>query len=465
MARRHAPEGFNRLYVLESTPTGTGAAADHRFPLRARDIADFAAALAAHLGPAEGDGDAASNEVRAIARDLRRRAGACVLLAGPSQPPEVHALVHVLNVRLGNRGRTVNYIEAPERPLERGPDALRRLVEEMRAGRVEALVLLGGNPVYNAPADLDFAEALGRVPFSVRLGAYEDETSAHCLWHLPEAHPLETWGDARAFDGTATIQQPLIAPLYGGRSALEVVAALRGRPAPSGYDRVRAAWRARWGPDAFEERWRAALEKGVVPGTAAEPRDVRPVESFRDGRREADAPGLEVVFRPDPSVWDGRFAANAWLQELPRPISKLTWENPAVVGPATARRFGLSSGDVVELRRGGAAAFPEPRMRDLSHRRAGGAGAAPRGPFREPGASAGRRHGEGGCGLSARIDPGPGRPGRGRVRADHAVVPGARERGGGHTADRIHPILGRGSGGAGRRLRVRAWTRIRRRTT
>ncbi|HXG61718.1 MAG TPA: 4Fe-4S dicluster domain-containing protein [Planctomycetota bacterium] len=355
MARRHAPERFNRLYVLESTPTGTGAAADHRFPLRARDIAGFAAALAAQLGPAEGDGDAASNEVRAIARDLRRRAGACVLLAGPSQPPEVHALVHLLNVRLGNRGRTVNYIEAPERPFDRGPEALGRLVEEMRAGRVEVLVLLGGNPVYNAPADLDFAEALRRVPFSVRLGVYEDETSAHCLWHLPEAHPLETWGDARAFDGTATIQQPLISPLTGGRSALEVVAALRARPAPSGYDRVRAAWRARWGPDAFEERWRAALEKGVVPGTAAAPRDVRPREDFVPGVAARSGSGLEVVFRPDPSVWDGRFAANAWLQELPKPISKLTWENPAVVGPATAWRFGLSSGDVVELRRGGRA--------------------------------------------------------------------------------------------------------------
>lgn len=354
MSRRLDPDRFNRLYVLESTPTGTGAAADHRIPMRARDIAAFAAALAAYLGPAEGDGGAVpANAVRAIARDLRRRAGACLLLAGPSQPPEVHALVGALNVRLGNVGRTVRYIEAPERPAERGVGALRALVEEMRSGRVEALVILGGNPGYNAPADLGFAEALGRVPFSVRLGPYEDETSALCLWHIPETHPLEAWGDARAFDGTATIQQPLLAPLYGGRSAVEVVSALRVRPAPSGYDRVRAAWRARWGEDEFEERWRAALEKGVVPGTAAPGREVRLREELPSGRPGPEGDDLEVVFRPDPSVWDGRFAANAWLQELPRPISKMTWDNPAVIGPGTAARLGLSSGDVVELRHGG----------------------------------------------------------------------------------------------------------------
>ncbi|MFN3484950.1 MAG: hypothetical protein ACK44W_05645 [Planctomycetota bacterium] len=353
MSRRRDPGSFNRLYVLESTPTGTGAAADHRVSLRVRDIAAFVEALSAALGPAEGDGeDAPRNRVRAIARDLRRHAGACLLLAGPTLPPEIHALVHALNARLGNVGRTATFIEAPERPAERGIRALQALVEEMRAGRVEMLVLLGGNPVYNAPADLDFAGALANVPFSVHLGAYEDETSAACLWHLPEAHPLEAWGDARAFEGTATIQQPLIAPLYGGRSALEVVAALRVRPAPPGYERVRAVWRARWGPEGFEDRWRSALEKGVVPGTGAPRREVRLREDLPARQADPEEPGLEVVFRPDPSVWDGRFASNAWLQELPRPISKMTWDNPMIVGPATAARRGVSSGDVVELRRG-----------------------------------------------------------------------------------------------------------------
>jgi Fe-S-cluster-containing dehydrogenase component len=233
-----------------------------------------------------------------------------------------------------------------ERP-ESQFDSLRSLVEDVNAGRVEALLILGGNPVYTAPADLNFAAALQRVPLRVHLSLYQDETSRRCHWHLPEAHFLEAWGDARAYDGTATIQQPLIAPLYeGARTACEVLAGLSDGPGRSAYEMVRATWRGFWEKGGrsgdFESFWKHAVHDGVVPNTAREARNVRPVGNWPAAQAAAEpAPGLVAVFRTDPTLFDGRFANNGWLQELPRPLTHLTWDNAALMSPATARRLGL----------------------------------------------------------------------------------------------------------------------------
>jgi molybdopterin-containing oxidoreductase family iron-sulfur binding subunit len=265
----------------------------------------------------------------------------------------VHALTHALNQALGNVGATVVYTEPPElEPLEQAR-SIELLVEEMRAGDVELLVVLGANPCYDAPADLEFTAALGNVPLRVHMGLYVDETAGQCHWHTPEAHFLEAWGDARSADGTLSLVQPLIAPLYGARSAIELAAILAGRPGRSGYELVREHWSARLpDPDGvgFERAWRRALHDGLVRGTAFPARSVVASANAIDVRPLAEArEGLAFLFRPDPGVWDGRYASNGWLQECPRPLSKLVWDNAALLGAATAQRLGLADGDVVRL--------------------------------------------------------------------------------------------------------------------
>jgi MoCo/4Fe-4S cofactor protein with predicted Tat translocation signal len=358
--RRVSPR-MNRLYVVETTPSITGAVADHRLTLRPAEVEEFARALAAALGLVA-DGEAARLSPEAarwlpvLARDLLAHRGACLVLAGLQQPPMVHTLTHAMNDALGNVGRTVDYIE----PIEVDPvvhgDSLRALVQDMDAGRVEVLIIIGGNPTYTAPADLQFAGRLARVPFSVHLSPYDDETSKLCSWHIPQAHELESWGDARAYDGTASIIQPLIAPLYGGRTAHELIAALQGQPSSSGYEIVRAFWKAQLGTSDFEQAWRTALTTGVIAGTARPARQVRLrrdlLASLSPGRSApaGAADQLEIAFLPDYTVWDGRFANIAWLQELPKPLTTLTWDNAALIAQATAEQLQLRDEDVVDLR-------------------------------------------------------------------------------------------------------------------
>lgn len=355
--------GMNRLYAVESTPSNTGSMADHRLPLRAADVEGFAGAVAERFGirtGARGSSEAYQKHTQwidALVDDLERHRGASLIIAGETQPPSVHALAHALNHALGNAGRTVVYTDPVEANPVKQTESLRELVEEMQAGRVEFLLILSGNPVFTAPADLDFAGGLEKVRFRAHLSLYEDETSELCHWHLPEAHTLETWSDTRAFDGTASIIQPLIAPLYGGKSAHEVISALLGQPGRSGYDIVREYWQNRTGTGNFEEVWQRALHDGVLPGTALAPRqfslraELRPGSRAATGERAASEAerGLEIVFRPDPTIHDGRFANNGWLQELPKPLTKLTWDNAALFSPASAERLGLENGDVVEL--------------------------------------------------------------------------------------------------------------------
>src|SRR5262249_28132186 len=221
--------------------------------------------------------------------------------------------------------------------------SLGALVEDMTAGRVELLLILGGNPAYTAPADVDLATSLAKVPFSVHLGLYNDETSVLCQWHIPEAHELESWGDARAYDGTVSLLQPLIAPLYNGKSAYELLAMLLEQPERSGGDIVREYWRSQYQGADFASFWRTALHNGFIAETAFPPQEVQLQTAWlADAAVPAEtAPGLELLFQPDPTVWDGRFANNGWLQELPKPITKLTWDNAALLSPGTAAKLGL----------------------------------------------------------------------------------------------------------------------------
>jgi molybdopterin-containing oxidoreductase family iron-sulfur binding subunit len=225
-------------------------------------------------------------------------------------------------------------------------ESLRQLTADMQAGAVTTLLILGGNPVYTAPADVPFAAALNKVPFRAHLSLYADETSALCHWHLPEAHYLEGWSDARAYDGTVSIQQPLIAPLYGGRTAHELVSALLGEPRSS-HDIVRDYWKGRLRVSDFDAVWRKALHDGVFADSALAAK--LPAFKGNIAAPPAAQPGWEIIFRPDPAVWDGRFANNAWLQELPKPLTKLTWDNAALIGPADAEKLGVKNEDVVEL--------------------------------------------------------------------------------------------------------------------
>ena len=378
-ARRRRPENgeMNRLYVVETASTVTGANADHRLPVPAREVERVTRAIASAVGVAgaAGSGSAASGSnafVAAVAADLKAHAGRSAVLVGPEQPAALHALGHAMNHALGNFGKTVRAIEpVADRPSNQ-LEALKELCADMAGGRVSTIVILGGNPVFSAPADLEFGAALAKVPNRVHLSLYKDETSAACQWHIPETHYLESWSDARAFDGTASIVQPLISPLYDGRSAHEVVAALAGLPQSSGYDIVRAYWRGRMGRD-FEASWRRALHDGVVANTASPEKRVSIVQVRQAAASSAaaaapSADALELVFRTDPKVYDGRFANNGWLQELPDPITRTTWDNAVLFSLATAQRLGLQKEDVVTLTVGrrslDAAAWVEPGLPD-----------------------------------------------------------------------------------------------------
>ncbi|HYJ10853.1 MAG TPA: 4Fe-4S dicluster domain-containing protein [Polyangiaceae bacterium] len=302
-----------------------------------------------------------SQWVAAVAADLQlaENRGASIIVVGDSQPAVVHALAHAMNQRLGNvqarrdGAGTVAYVASVQPAAIDQMQSLRELTADIQQDRVELLVILGGNPVYNTPADLGFEELLlaKKDMVSVHLSEYLDETSWVCHWHIPAANYLESWSDARAYDGTATILQPLIAPLYDGRTAHEVVAALAGQADRSSYDLVRAHWERERGAEGFAEFWQRTLYYGFAADSQAElvAPELAASSSFAGAASPASAKGLELIFRPDPHVWDGRFANNGWLQELPRPLTKLTWDNVAFVSPATAEERKLKDGDVVKL--------------------------------------------------------------------------------------------------------------------
>ncbi len=358
-ARRRVRDGrstMNRLYAFESNFSLTGSVADHRWPVRSSLIKTLAWQLAARLRIAgasehhvENNAVIPDHDLDAIVADLQKHRGGCLVLAGAAQPPIVHALAHAMNAALGNVGSTVNCIG----PIEEAPvshaDSIRALASDLHAGTVGTLLVIGGDPVYTAPADLDFEAAFQKAATRIHMGLYRNATAALSHWHIPQSHELETWSDTRAFDGTVTIQQPLILPLYGGRSTLELLAWMNGARSVSSYELVREQWRAQLGSD-FERAWRQALSDGVVPATQRKVIATTMRNPLANGETMATQPaGLEINFLPDPTVWDGRFVNNAWLQELPKPLTKLTWDNAVLISPATAAKLGLVNGDSVEV--------------------------------------------------------------------------------------------------------------------
>ncbi len=350
-------EAMNRLYVVETTTTNTGAVADHRLPLRPGAVAELALAVARGLGvPGRAPVGLEAHQawIAAVVRDLQQHRGTSLVVAGDGQPAAVHLLAHAINRVLGNEGATVVYTEPVVADAGDETQSLRDLVAAMAAGQVETLVMLDINPVYDAPADLDFATQLAKVGTRIHYGPYYDETGELSHWHVPAVHYLESWGDVRAFDGTVTIQQPLIAPLYDGKAACELLAAMLGQPEASAHDLVSGYWQTQWTSGDATAQWRKAVHDGVVPGTALAPVAAAWVTNPSTWGPEilpppAETAGIDVVFRADAGVYDGRFANNGWLQEVARPMTRLTWDNPALIAPSTAARLGLDAGAVVEV--------------------------------------------------------------------------------------------------------------------
>ncbi len=345
-------EKMARFYAIESTPTNTAGKADHRLPVRASEVEQLARAIAAGVGA--GGGESAKPEhqkfVAALVKDLQAHRGAAVVIPGDNQPPAVHALAHAMNQALGATGNTVIYTDPVEAKPQEQTAALKDLVGEMNAGKVDLLIIMGTNPIYDAPADFDFAAAMNKVPLRVQHSLYQDETSDHVHWHINATHYLEEWGDARAFDGTYSIVQPLIAPLYNGKSEYEFIASLVGSSETAGYDIVRKYWQGKMQGGDFETQWRKALNDGFIANTALPAKNVSSkggnIPAANDG---GNTDAMEVMFRRDPLIYDGSKANNGWLQETPKPITNLCWDNAVLMSPNTAKKQGLDTGDIIEI--------------------------------------------------------------------------------------------------------------------
>src|SRR5262249_51546265 len=378
-----AAEYGSRLYVVESTPTITGANADHRFSVKPGEMEAVAQGVSgAAIVRAAGD---IGSWLPAVAKDLQLHKGASIVIAGDEQSPAVHALAHAANSFLGNVGKTVFYSDPIEANSVDQTQSLRELVGDIDAGKVEVLIILGGNPTYNTPVDLrlDF-NRLEKVKLRAHLNLYNNETSEICHWHINAAHYLESWGDARSYDGTVSIVQPLIAPLYEGKTAYEVLALFSDNYDLKPSDIVRNSWSGQQAtlsaskptpsPGAmpasapqspttpspaltpaassvaseFESWWRKCLHDGFIPNTALPTKTVTAKSDLSNsiqnnaGTTAQQTGSYQVIFRPDPSIFDGRFANNGWLQELPKPLTKITWDNVALVSPNTATKMGVS---------------------------------------------------------------------------------------------------------------------------
>ncbi len=408
---------MNRLYSVECSPTITGSFADHRLALKASEIENFTRNLVGVLSNNSNSPlDAKTQKfINALAKDLTENQGKSIVTAGTNQPPSVHAAAHALNEQLGNVGKTVFYTEAVQANSVNNLESLRPLVADMNGGKVEMLAIVGGNPVYNSPSDFQFAESLNKVAWKTHLSLYEDETSARCNWHIPSTHELETWSDARAFDGTVSIIQPLIAPLYNGKSAHEFLAAFTDNYSVSSYEIVQNFWKNPSGnqsnasgknqnsentnsnvnqqnggnpnsansnvnsqssenqntnsaqniqtntnqaannsnqmppkggtQNAFEQNWQQFLRNGIVANTAFQPKQVTAKADFTNQRPKTEDQrpnSIEINFRPDPSIYDGRYSNNGWLQELPKPLTKLTWDNAVLMNANLAKKLDLN---------------------------------------------------------------------------------------------------------------------------
>ena len=342
-----APERRARLYSAESVPGLTGVVASRRIAVDASSMPAMMSALASAVGLDAGApsdlSEAQKLWIERAAQDLSAHRGAGLVTCGAHLAPEAQALAVLVNDKLGNAGATVSY----RAPLAMSGGSIVDLADDIRAGKVETLIVLDANPVYAAPASLRFGELIGKVRTTVGVSLHPDETAGACQWHLPLSHDLESWGDALAVDGTASIVQPVIAPLYATRTLPQILAMLSGPHDVAADAPVRETWAVRFGGD-FDARWQAALYEGFVDEPLPAPLQVtaKPVDAERRPSAQGDT---DIVFRPDPSVWDGRFANVAWLQEMPKPLTKITWDNPIAVSPRIADNLKVANGDKVRV--------------------------------------------------------------------------------------------------------------------
>lgn len=355
------PKGsMNRLYVVESDLSITGGAADHRLRVHSSQIGGFAVELARELSVYGADIEAPDSVgyeadqtwLQTLAVDLMQNMGRCLVVAGRSQPAWVHELVLLINHSLNAFGRTIRLVDSTDTTFSQTA-ALLELVRTMDSGAISTLVMLGGDPMYNAPAELDFRGALSKVETTVHLSDNEGPDESDMTWHLPASHYLESWSDVRSIEGIPGIVQPLVAPLHGGKSDVELMGLMATGRDRRGYDIVRETWNDLL-DDEFEDSWRQVLHDGLLPDAQARGRDFRPKRSAREIAADISLPpppetgSLEVVFKPS-NLYDGRYANNGWLMELPDPVSKLSWDNAALINPATAKSLGVENGDIVTL--------------------------------------------------------------------------------------------------------------------
>ncbi len=343
----------SRFYAVETTPTNTGAKADHRLSIKPSDMATFVRTLSAAVGGQApgGAGDLSSQAFfQNLVKDLQAARGRSIVIAGDDQTAEVHAVCHYINQQLGNIGQTVVLTPSLEQnPVDQLGD-IQALVNELNAGQVDLLLILGGNPAFNTPPALNMRGAIQRAAMRVRLGQYDDETSEICQWVIPETHAYEMWSDAPSYDGTMTIMQPLIAPLYNGKSAHEILAAFTVTPELSGYQIVQNYWKNKQKGGDFDAWWRQSIHDGLIKDSAPAPVNATAKLIEPHPPREAgEGNGYELSFHADPYILDGRYANNAWLQELPRPISRLTWDNAVIMSQKTAKDLGVTDEDRVAI--------------------------------------------------------------------------------------------------------------------
>ena len=347
---------MNRLYSVESTPSTTGFKAEHRLRMRASQMEAFSAAIAAAVGGGSTPASATWTEeqiayLNAVAKDLKANAGKCVVIPGEQAAPGVHLAAIALNEKLGNVGKTVIYTETVNPMPTVQMEDMKQLVDDLNAGKVDWLIMLDSNPVYNAPVDLNFEKAMGRAKVAVHLGQYPDETAQICDWHINGAHYLESWSDVRAYDGTVSIVQPMIDPLYGGKSAHHIIQAMLDNPDISPMEAVQQTWKpvlGGKGGDA-DPAWRKALHDGWISNTAFTPKTLSAKAAAAPAGPIPDATTMEVIFRPDPNIYDGRYSNLGWMQELPKPITNLSWDNAALMSIQTMAQLHASESDVVEI--------------------------------------------------------------------------------------------------------------------
>ncbi len=337
---------MNRIYAIEPTPTLIGVAADHRIIATPDEIMRATSILADAVIRSAPVPSGVPGWLGHAADDLKAHRGKAFIHVGPHMPAELHMLAHAMNEALGGRGHTFDVIESVEADPVDQAGSFRDLLQDMQAGHVKSLIVIDSNPAY-AASGLGYEAALRQVPFSLTTTIGPCETAAASLWSVPQRHPFEDWSDARAFDGTTTILQPQALPLFDGISQHHLLALMLDFSAPDSLAIVQQTWQGN-GADG----WHAALANGVVPNTAAPRTDIALRTDAAPSKQKTSEPPMTLLLRPDPHVWDGRFNNNAWLQELPRPLTKLTWDNPVLISPADARRLGVGNGDHVALSTG-----------------------------------------------------------------------------------------------------------------